>query len=207
MTTYGYYLRASTDKQTDQHQLDAIEDWLRERDISLDSNSVRRYADFAKSGSDNSRADFQRMLDDIEAGELDVLVAWEISRITRDGEMLQTFLSACEENDVHIFFTHDNISELPLDGDNRFIADIIGAVYQQERRSLIRRLQSGVNRARNEGKWLGQVPVGFTRDADGYLQPILDADHDAGETRYMEIQRVRRGLSGPASSGVSRGLV
>jgi DNA invertase Pin-like site-specific DNA recombinase len=111
--TYAYYIRASSDKQTDQHQIEAIEEWLRdEQDVDPDSNSVRRYADFAESGSNNEREDFTRLLNDIQQGEIDVLVAWELSRITRDGEMLQTFLNACEASDVHIYFTHDNISDV-----------------------------------------------------------------------------------------------
>jgi DNA invertase Pin-like site-specific DNA recombinase len=197
---YAYYIRASSDKQTDQHQVEAIEEWLRgERNVDPDSNSVRRYADFAESGSNNEREDFTRLLSDINAGVIDVLVAWELSRITRDGEMLQKFLNSCEANEVHIYFTNDNISELPPDGDNRFVADIIGAVYQQERRSLIRRVESGIKSALEAGKWLGQVPVGFRRDSEGFLQPVLDANHDAGETGFFEIQhaleRIERGDS------------
>lgn len=186
--TYAFYVRASTKKQTDQHQVDEIHNWLHDRGENPNNDNVRRYADFGVSGSKSDREDFQRLLDDIENGEIDILVAWELSRITRDGEDLQQFLNLCEDHGVHIYFTSDNIDDLPPDGSGRFIADIIGAVYQQERRSLIRRIKAGTKRAREEGKWLGQVPTGFERDDEGYLAPNLDPDHDAGETGFFEMQ-------------------
>lgn len=193
---YAYYIRASSDKQTDQHQVEAIEEWLRrERNVDPDSNSVRRYADFAESGSNNEREDFTRLLSDINAGVIDVLVAWELSRITRDGEMLQKFLNLWEANEVHIYFTNDNISELPPDGDNRFVADVIGAVYQQERRSLIRRVESGIKSALEAGKWLGQVPVGFRRDSEGV---------SAAGTRRESRRRRNRVLRDPARTRADR---
>ncbi|WP_368408824.1 hypothetical protein [Halorussus limi] len=43
------------------------------------------------------------------------------------------------------------------------MADIIASVAAEERRQLIRRTESGQRRAREEGKWLGQVPIGFVR--------------------------------------------
>lgn len=196
---YGYYLRASTDKQTDQHQVDDIESFLKERGVDIDGPNVARYADFDKSGSDSTREDFQRLLSDIEDGKLDHLVAWELSRITRDGEDLQKFLNLCEEHETHIHFTADNIDDLPPDGQNRFIADVIGAVYQQERRSLMRRIKAGTKRARSEGKWLGQVPVGFSRDDDGYLQPILSPEHEEGETGFFEVQYALEEIESGAS--------
>jgi DNA invertase Pin-like site-specific DNA recombinase len=72
-------------------------------------------------------------------------------------------------------------------------------VYQQERRQLIRRIESGIDRAQREGKWLGQVPAGFIRDDDGYLQPNLNPNHDAAEVGYLELrsalERIEAGQS------------
>lgn len=185
MSETAYYVRASTDKQSKQHQINEIEEFLSE-EFDAKIKDCEMYADYGVSGSKSDRDGYQRLLSDIESGRISNLVAWELSRITRDGEDLQQFLNLCEENDVHIYFTHDNISELPPDGQNRFIADVIGAVYQQERRSLIRRVEAGTRRAREEGKWLGQVPKGFRR-VDGFLEPVLDADVEEGETSFFDV--------------------
>ena len=46
----------------------------------------------------------------------------------------------------------------------------------------------GVKRAQAQGKRLENVPKGFTRDDDGYLQPVLDPDHEHGEVGYLEVR-------------------
>jgi DNA invertase Pin-like site-specific DNA recombinase len=72
------------------------------------------------------------------------------------------------------------------DGTGKLIADISAAVAEEERRKLIKRVNSGVKRARKEGKWLGEVPVGFTRNEDGYLRPLLTPTPD--EDGYLDIR-------------------
>jgi len=48
---------------------------------------------------------------------------------------------------------------------------------------------AGGSRARaRQGKWLGAVPKGFARDGEGYLQPVLNPDHENGEVGYLEVR-------------------
>ena len=123
------------------------------------------------SGANRSREEFQRPLSKIEAGEVDHVVVWELSRIAREGELAQRFFNACEDHDVHVHITSGSIREIKPDGTNRFVADILAAVYAEERRTLIRRTKLGQERALKHGRWVGQPPLGFTTDSDGYLIP------------------------------------
>ena len=184
-STVATYIRASTDDQTHANQRESISDWL--DDNGLDWSDVEQYADTG-SGADDDREDFQRLVDDLEIGDLDTVVCWEISRLSRRGATLQEFFDSAEDTDTTIVITDGAVEKVSPDGQGRFVADVIGMVYQQERRQLIRRIESGVDRAKREGKWLGQVPAGFTRDDEGYLQPNLDPDHDAGEVGYLEVR-------------------
>lgn len=184
-TPVATYVRASTDDQTLANQRESIGDWLADHD--LDWADVDQFADIG-SGADDSREEFQRLVDELEAGTYATIVCWEISRLSRRGATLQEWFDAAEETNTTIVITDGAVEKVTPDGQGRFVADIIGMVYQQERRQLIRRVRSGIDRAQREGKWLGQVPVGFCRDDDGYLQPVLDPDHDAGETGYLEIR-------------------
>lgn len=180
------YVRASTDKQVDDHQRTAIERWCDENDVELSAEDW--YVDVG-SGANDDREQFQQLLDEIEAGDIDRVVVWEISRISRRGATLQQFFDTCEETGTTVVITDGSVEEIKPDGTNRFVADVIGMVYQEERRTLVRRIESGVERAQREGKWIGQVPAGFERDSDGYLQPNLDSDHDDGEIGYLELRR------------------
>jgi len=184
-STVATYIRASTDDQTHANQRESIGDWLDE--TGLDWSDVDQYADTG-SGADDDREDFQRLVGDLEGGDLETVVCWEISRLSRRGATLQEFFDSAEDTDTTIVITDGAVEKVSPDGQGRFVADVIGMVYQQERRQLIRRIESGIDRAKREGKWLGQVPAGFTRDDEGYLQPNLDPDHDAGEVGYLEVR-------------------
>lgn len=201
---YTVYIRRSTDSQEDQHQHDDINDWLSERDLSL--GEVEVLAEQA-SGASSSREEFQNLIDRIKTGDVDHIVVWEISRIARKGKLAQEFFDACENNDTTLHITNGSISEIQPDGTNRLIADIIAAVAAEERRSLIRRTKSGVSRAQSEGKWLGNVPLGFRRDDEGYLQPIIDANRDEGEVSYLEVQEaIERVENGESYNSVAKSL-
>lgn len=116
----------------------------------------------------------------------DTVVIWEISRLARLGSTYQEFFEVAEESETVVAITDGWVDEVRPDGTGKLIADISAAVAEEERRRLIKRVQAGVDRARREGKWLGEVPVGFVRNDDGYLQPLLNPD--ANEDGYLDIR-------------------
>jgi hypothetical protein len=46
---------------------------------------------------------------------------------------------------------------------------------------------------------IGARPLYWHHDGDGYLQPILDANHDDGEVGYLELRDALRDLDDGAS--------
>lgn len=199
------YIRASTDDQTDKHQRESIDKWLRENDVDL--ANADRYADLGQSGASDDREQFAEFLEAIEAGEYTHVVCWEISRLSRKGATLQRFFDLCEDTKTTVVITDGAVEKVTPDGQGRFVADVIGMVYQQERRTLIRRIEAGQRRAQREGKWLGQVPTGFRRDDESFLQPIIDPDHDAGETGYLELRNALEAIeNGESYRSAAEGL-
>lgn len=178
----GTYIRPSTERQDDQHQRDSITRYI--DDHGLPQDRVEQYVDI-ESGSNDEREQFNALLDAIRNDEFDHVIVWEISRISRRGATLQEFFDACEEHGVTIHITDGAVEKVKPDGTGRFVADIVGMVYQQERRQLIRRVKAGVERAKDQGKWVGNVPAGFRRNGDGYLQPIVEPND--GEDSYFEL--------------------
>ncbi|MBX0325893.1 recombinase family protein [Halomicroarcula sp. F13] len=178
----GTYIRPSTERQDDQHQRDSIIRYIDEHDLPQDR--VEQYVDI-ESGSNDEREQFNALLNAIRNDEFDHIIVWEISRISRRGATLQEFFDACEEHGVTIHITDGAVEKVKPDGTGRFVADIVGMVYQQERRQLIRRVKAGVKRAKDQGKWVGNVPAGFRRNDEGYLQPIVEPA--GGEDSYFEL--------------------
>lgn len=177
------YVRRSTAKQETEHQRSSIGDFLERNDKQ--PGEVDVYEEQA-SGADADRNEFTALVEAIEAEEYDDVVVWEISRIARKGLLAQRFFDACEDANTTIHVTNGSVRKVEPDGHGRLVADIIAAVAAEERRSLIRRTKAGIRRAREQGKWVGQVPVGFVT-VDGYLKPNLDPDYDDGEAGYFDV--------------------
>ena len=180
------YIRSSTDKQEDQHQFDDIHEWAEQHGIN--PSDITEYADYAKSGNDPGREQFQTLINDVDSGEYDRVIVWEISRLARLGSTYQRFFETAADAGVIINITNGWTDTVKPDGTGKLIADISAAVAEEERRKLIKRVESGIQRAKKEGKWLGEVPVGFGRTGDGYLRPILSPGKD--EDGYLEIREV-----------------
>lgn len=178
------YVRASTDRQESQHQRDDIIEWCKQNEI--DSSSIDWYADLERSGSDPGREQFRNLIDEVAAGKYGRVVVWEISRLARLGSIYQEFFETASDAGTVVNVTNGWTDTVKPDGTGKLIADISAAVAEEERRKLIKRVNSGVKRARKEGKWLGEVPAGFTRNEQGYLKPLLTPEPD--EDGYLDIR-------------------
>jgi len=195
------YVRWSTKEQEREHQRADINEWLNQHDLSLNEISV--YAEQA-SGADRNRSQFHTLIADIEADTFESVVVWEISRIARRGLDAQQFFETCEDQGVVIHVVNGAVRRIDPDGTGRLVADIIASVSAEERRRLIRRTKSGLKTAKNQGKWLGNVPTGFIR-VDGYLKPNLNPNYESGETGYLDVtEALERIESGESYRSVAR---
>jgi DNA invertase Pin-like site-specific DNA recombinase len=179
------YIRRSTEEQQDEHQRADVAAWLEEREIAI--GDVTLYVD-TESGSSATREQFLELQEAIERDEYDALVIWELSRLAREPEIAEPFFASCERHGVDIYITDGMLPGIPSEyGLIRAFASFGVHMARQERERLISRTRSGQRRAREEGKWLGEVPVGFHRSDDGYLRPTLSPDYDAGETGFFDV--------------------
>lgn len=193
--TTATYVRWSTEEQEREHQRADINQWLTQHDLSLDDISV--YAEQA-SGADRDRGEFHTLIEDIKADEFDAVVVWEVSRIARRGLDAQRFFQTCEAQDVVIHVVNGAVRRIEPNGTGRLVADIIASVSAEERRRLIRRTKSGLDTAKKQGKWLGNVPTGFVR-VDGYLKPNLSPDYENNETGYLDVSEALERIEGGES--------
>jgi DNA invertase Pin-like site-specific DNA recombinase len=203
MASHVAYVRRSTFEQENEHQREAIADWLDREGIP--ASDVEFLSETA-SGASRNREQFRELLGMIEADEVDHVVVWELSRIAREGELAQQFFNACEDHNVHVHVTSGSIREIKPDGTNRFVADILAAVYAEERRTLIRRTKYGQQRALDNDKWVGKPPLGFTTDDEGYLIPNIEF-YEAYEGDRADWYKVEAALEALENDeGTYRGL-
>jgi site-specific DNA recombinase len=108
MRRCGLYTRVSTDDQVrvKDGSLDTQLDLL-ERHVQLKSETTddpwriaKRYREEGRSGSNTNRPEFQRLLADIRAGELDVVLCTKFDRISRSVRDFLDFQETLKESNV-----------------------------------------------------------------------------------------------------------
>ena len=112
------YARVSSGKDAMLHSLSAqvsyYSDLIQNHDDWL---YVGVYADEAKTGTKESRADFQRLIADCRAGKIDMVITKSISRFARNTVTLLQTVRDFKAWEVDIFFEEQNIHTMSGDGE------------------------------------------------------------------------------------------
>lgn len=163
---------------------------------SIDDISISAYGDKERPG-------WERVLKMIEAGEVDVVVAWHLDRLTRNMADLERLILLCEEHDVLVATATGDI-DLTTDT-GRMVARILAAVARQEvERKAARQRLAHVQR-REEGRpWKSVKLLGYDREGniiEKEAQAIRQAMQDVIEERASFSELGRRwqnlGLTSP----------
>lgn len=160
--TAAAYLRVSTkDKGQDPlNQLPAIERLARQRGWSL----TERYIDH-DSGAKNSRAEFQRMMEDARRGKTELLIFWSLDRFSREG-ILETLEHLRTLARYGVDFLSVQEPMLETVGPAREIIIAILAYFAAFERERHRdRVNAGIERARANGVRFGRRPVPIDDEA------------------------------------------
>ena len=122
------------------------EDWL----------YVGVYADEAKTGTKESRADFQRLIADCRAGKIDMVITKSISRFARNTVTLLQTVRDFKAWGVDIFFEEQNIHT--MSGDGELMMTILASYAQEESRSASENQKWRIKRNFEEGMpWNGAM--------------------------------------------------
>ncbi|MEV6791327.1 recombinase family protein [Streptomyces sp. NPDC051320] len=153
-----------------------------------DTGSASKYARRA-------RDDFEQLLADLHSGEFgnpgDVLVLWEISRLSRETGRGVEIVDACEARGYLIHITsHERPSYNPRNYNDRheLISGIADA--EKEARRLSARTLRGLNSAAREGRPQGQVSFGYVRDyevIDSRPRPVAQYPHETEAPLIAEL--------------------
>ena len=166
------YARVSSGKDAMLHSLSA--------QVSYYSDLIQRhgdwlyvgvYADEAKTGTKDSRPDFQRLVADCHAGKIDLIITKSISRFARNTVTLLQTVRELKSLGVDVFFEEQNIRT--MSGDGELMMTILASYAQEESRSASENQKWRIRRNFNEGlPWNGTV-MGY-RIVDGVYVPQDD---------------------------------
>lgn len=195
------YCRVSTDSDEQATSYDAqVEHYTELIQKNPEWEFAGIYADDGISGTNTKkREDFNRMIDDCEAGNIDMIITKSISRFARNTLDCLKYIRKLKEKNIPVFFEKEAINIMDAKGE--VLITIMASLAQQESQSLSQNVKLGPQFRYQSG----QVQVnhnhflGYTKDADGNL--IIDPEQAEVVKRiyreYLEgysMDRIAKGL-------------
>jgi site-specific DNA recombinase len=147
---------------------------------------VAVHADEGVSGAAKVRPAFNSWLADARDGRADVLLAWDWSRISREGLTgVGRILETLEESGARLLTLRDRVdSQSPA---FELIAAVMASTAKAERTAIRERVLSRQRHDRASGRWTRGAPWAYEVD-NGTLVPILDRVEIVRQviTRYLD---------------------
>jgi len=178
MTTDGkglraaIYCRVSSEAQRERHTIDSQKRLLPEYVRAQGWKPLDPYIDDGFSGETiEDRPAFTRLLRDVNAGLVDVVVCIDLDRITRSkrGTERAYIFDTLREQDVRVATPSNGLIDLNNE-DQDLQVDLLGAVGKHEKRKILKRMARGKRESARKGKRFScSDPYGYRGGPDGYV--------------------------------------
>jgi site-specific DNA recombinase len=182
----GIYTRVSTDEQvraTEYNSLAAQEDMcknyiaIRAMDPAMERKWIytETYTDPGETGGNMDRPGLQRLLADIRAGKIDVVVVYKVERLTRSSRDFYTMWDLFEEHNVDLASVTQEFNTATSQG--RLMLNLLLGFAQYERENSAERTRDKIAASRKKGLWGGGHPVlGYDIDRTRRVLVVNEAE-------------------------------
>ena len=196
------YCRVSTDSDEQATSYEAqIEHYTNYIKSNPEWTLAGIFADDGISGTNTKkREEFNRMIEECEAGNIDMIITKSISRFARNTLDCLKYIRQLKDKNIPVFFEKENINSMDAKGE--VLLTIMASLAQQESQSLSQNVKMGIQYRYQQGKV--QINhkrfLGYTKDADGNL--IIDKD------QAEVVKRIyREYLEGASMDKIAKGLM
>ena len=165
------YCRVSTDSDEQATSYDAqIEHYTEYISKNPDWVLAGVFADDGITGTNTKkREEFNRMIDECHAGNIDMIITKSISRFARNTLDCLKYIRELKDKNIPVFFEKESINT--MDSKGEVLLTIMASLAQQESQSLSQNVKMGIQYRYQQGKV--QVNhnrfLGYTKDSDGNL--------------------------------------
>ena len=190
------YTRVSTDHGLDQEfnsldaQYDAASAYIKSQAHAGWTAIRSRYDDGGYSGGSTDRPDLQKLLNDIRARKLDVIVVYKVDRLTRS---LADFAKLVELFDAHgVSFVSVTQQFNTTTSMGRLTLNVLLSFAQFEREVTSERIRDKIAASKRKGLWVGgTLPLGYQMK-DGKIAVVEDEAERVRQIyrRYLELNGV-----------------
>lgn len=191
------YTRVSTDNGLDQEfnsldaQYDAASSYIRSQAHAGWSQARSRYDDGGYSGGSTERPALQRLLQDIRARKIDVIVVYKVDRLTRSLADFAKLVELFDANGVSFVSVTQQFNTTTSMG--RLTLNVLLSFAQFEREVTSERIRDKIAASKRKGIWVGgNLPLGYEMK-DGKIT-VIESEAEVVRTifrRYLEVGAVR----------------
>ena len=163
------YARVSTKDQTLDRQLTGIFEYA-EREFGVNRSDVDIYRD-KSTGTDVERSGYQALVEAVDAGEVDVVVVYEVSRVARSISDLSRTAERVEAAGAELHVVSEGLTIRPGDGDpyQDALFQLLGVFAELEAKIKRKNVAEGIAARQESDEYHhGPAPLGFEKD-DGRL--------------------------------------
>lgn len=166
------------------------------------------FADDGISGTNTKkREEFNRMIDECMAGNIDMIITKSISRFARNTLDCLKYIRQLKEKNIPVYFEKESINSMDAKGE--IMLTIMASLAQQESQSLSQNVKLGIQYRYQQGKV--QINhnrfLGYTKDAEGTL--IIDSEQAEVVKRiyreYLEGSSMDKIATGLEADGILTG--
>ena len=161
------YVRVSTAEQNLDRQLEATHEYAVE-ELGADPSSIEVYRD-KSTGTDIKRSGYQRLLDDVDAGQVDAVVVHEVSRVARSISDLERTVEYLRNAGVAVHIVSERMVLRPEAEDEdpyqRALFQMLGVFAELDAKIKRQNIRQGIAaRQESEDYHHGPAPLGFKKD-------------------------------------------
>ena len=164
------YTRVSTDQGLEQDfnsldaQYDASQAYIRSQAHAGWTLLRAKYDDGGFSGGNTDRPALQRLLEDVRAGKVDVIVVYKVDRLTRSLADFAKLVELFDQHDVSFVSVTQQFNTTTSMG--RLTLNVLLSFAQFEREVTSERIRDKIAASKRKGLWVGgMAPLGYdTKD-------------------------------------------
>ena len=182
MFRIAVYYRVSTYEQTLDMQKLSVERWIEGFERDNGKCKVTVYEDIGKSGSDNDRPEFKKMITHAEEQRFDILLVYKLDRLTRDATTAIRMVLNLDSMGVEFVSATQRIFDhgVPF---RRVMIALFAELAQMEREMIVERVKAGLDAAKARGVKLGAP----TKKSEDIVNRAIEL-RDSGYT-YKAVAR------------------
>lgn len=152
----------------------------------------KRYDDPAYSGGNMDRPALQKLLKDVEAGQIDVIVVYKIDRLTRSLADFAKLVDIFDAKSVSFVAVTQQFNTTTSMG--RLTLNVLLSFAQFERELASERVRDKVAASRKKGKWTGgSVPLGYdSKDKKLVINPTEAKTVRTIFERYLALKSFQK---------------